>query len=308
MKIEKIQHIGIDIGRGYVKAYSEFDGNTYSCKFKSVRGLGKKIDFTEYEKPIFIEVDKQQFFIGDLAEKEGYSATPNLQDSKVSSIAQTLMWAALSEVAVSEQVKIMLGIPNKHYKRSILNEIVDTYKGKTIKIKNKITNSYKTVTIRDISIYREADAALLYHVNQNPELKDKYVALASVGFRTTELCYYDKGLKFNDRLSNTIEDGNKTALQYVQSILKDRDIIKPLNEIDSSTDYDDLKNEAYVALSAAIQNHIENNWINLKEISVFIAGGTALKLNLPKKYQLIDDAQMATSKGLWLLATQFFNK
>ena len=73
MKIEKIQHIGIDIGRGYVKAYSEFDGNTYSCKFKSVRGLGKKIDFTEYEKPIFIEVDKQQFFIGDLAEKEGYS-------------------------------------------------------------------------------------------------------------------------------------------------------------------------------------------------------------------------------------------
>ena len=305
-KVCKVQAIGLDIGRGYVKGYSEFDGKKYSCKFKSIRALGRKMDFSEYESPIYIEVDNQDFFIGDLAEKEGHNPTQNLQDSKVTKIAQTLIWAALNEIAASEQVKIMLGIPNKLFKRSVLTEIVETYKGKTVKIKNKITNSFKEVTILDISIYREADAALLYHVNEHPALKNGPVALASVGFRTTELCYYDKGLKFNDKLSNTIEEGNKTALEYIQKRLKDREIMKTLGEIDSSNDYDDLKELAYESLSGAMQNQIESNWINLKELAVFVAGGTALKLNLP--YELLEDPQMATSKGLWLLATQTFCK
>ena len=241
MKIEKVQHIGMDIGRGYVKAYSEFDGEKHSCKFKSVMGLGRKMDLSEFKKPIHIEVDGIEFFVGDLAEKEGHNPTQNLQDDKTTKIAQILMWAALNEIAASEQVKIMLGVPNKNFRRSILSAIVDTYKGKTIKIKNKVTNSYKTVTIRDISIYREADAALLYHVNEHPTLKNGPIALASVGFRTTELCYYDKGLKFNDKLSSTVEEGNKTALEYVQKVLSSREIMRSLSEIDSSEDYNDLK-------------------------------------------------------------------
>ena len=306
MKIEKVQHIGMDIGRGYVKAYSEFDGAKYSCKFKSVMGLGRKMDLSEYENPIYIEVNGIEYFIGDLAEKEGHSPVQNLDDDKTNRIVQVLMWAALSEVAASEQVKIMLGVPNKDFRRSVLNSVTETYKGKNIKIKNKVANSYKTVTIRDISIYREADAALLYHVNQHPTLKNGPVALGSIGFRTTELCYYDKGLKFNDKLSKTVEEGNRTALEYVQKVLSSRGIMKALNEIDSSNDYDDLKEVAYDVLSGAVQNQIKSQWINLKEVAVFIAGGTALKLNLP--FEIIEDAQMATAKGLWLLATQNFCK
>ena len=30
--IQKVQYIGLDVGRGYTKAYSEYDGNVYSAK------------------------------------------------------------------------------------------------------------------------------------------------------------------------------------------------------------------------------------------------------------------------------------
>ena len=48
--IKKVQYIGMDVGRGYLKAFSVFDGAEYSCKFKSVVGLGRTIDLSEYAK------------------------------------------------------------------------------------------------------------------------------------------------------------------------------------------------------------------------------------------------------------------
>ena len=74
--------------------------------------------------------------------------------------------------------------------------------------------------------------------------------------------------------------------------------------IDSSDEYQALKDTAYEVLSESIANDIEQTWINLPEIAIFTAGGTALHLKL--EYELIEDPQMATAKGLWLVATKKF--
>ena len=311
MNVQAVQYIGMDIGRGYVKAYSEHMGEVYQTRFKSIVALGRDMDFNEdfnkmeNQDKIYIEIEGKKFFCGKLAELEGFNPNQNERDDKTSPTVKRLVYAALNEVAVSSQVKIMLGVPHKLFKKEVLNAVIEAYKGKTIEIKNKITGTFKEVTIRDILIFREADAALMWHVRQYPTLKNGAVAMVNVGFRTTELCFYEKGLKYNDKKSNTLELGNKTALEYVERELSTSGTTRTLAEIDSSDEYDNLKENAYEMLSETIANRIEGAWINLNEVAICACGGTSQKLTLG--YEVIDDPQMATSKGLYLVAKKKFS-
>ena len=311
MNVQAVQYIGMDIGRGYVKAYSEHMGEVYQTRFKSIVALGRDMDFNEdfnkmeNQDKIYIEIEGKKFFCGKLAELEGFNPNQNERDDKTSPTVKRLVYAALNEVAVSSQVKIMLGVPHKLFKKEVLNAVIEAYKGKTIEIKNKITGTFKEVTIRDILIFREADAALMWHVRQYPTLKNGAVAMVNVGFRTTELCFYEKGLKYNDKKSNTLELGNKTALEYVERELSTSGTKRTLAEIDSSDEYDNLKENAYELLSETIANRIEGAWINLNEVAICACGGTSQKLTLG--YEVIDDPQMATSKGLYLVAKKKFS-
>lgn len=306
----EFQKIGIDLGRGYTKGYSNFNGEKH-CLFKSVVGQGRSLDFSEYEDPIYIEVDGEDYFCGILAEKEGDNITQNSKDNKTSRTAKKLLYAVLNEIAVADKVKIMLGVPNKMFRKSTLTQIQDAFLGKTITIKDKINGSTKVITIKDISIFRESDAALLYTINTHEnklDLHNKITGMATIGFRTTELSYFDKGMKFIDSKSKTLEKGNRSVLDYVRKkIQNDLDLMKELNEIDSSNDYDDLKNIGYANLIENIDNDIENTWINWPEMKIFIAGGTSLNIKeVPTKFEMVKDPQMVTAKGLNFIAEKRF--
>ncbi|WP_455798955.1 ParM/StbA family protein [Clostridium butyricum] len=302
---QEFQIIGLDIGRGYVKAYSEFENMTKQCIFKSVVGLGRSMNFENYKDPIYIEVDGEDYFAGILAENEADNPIQNLKDDKTSLVAKKLLYAALNKVAISENVKIMIGVPNKLFKKSVLLEIQKEYKDTSVKIKDKITGAYKNINIIDVSIYREADAALLWHVRKCSEF-DNDLCMVTVGFRTTEIGTYNNKMKFNDKLSKSIELGNKTALEYVQRKIKDDDnVMRSLSEIDSSDRYDSLKKVAYNNLSEKISQEIEGLLINLSEYDVFIGGGTSLNMNFDG-YDVIPDAQMATAKGLFTVGNKVF--
>ncbi|WP_049043233.1 ParM/StbA family protein [Clostridium sporogenes] len=301
-----VQIIGIDLGRGYTKAYSEHNELKKQCLFKSVIGIGRNIDFSNYDRPIYIEVNNQDYFAGILAEEEGYTPTRNSKDSKTTSTVEKLLYAALNEVAVEDEVKLMIGVPYKTFRKSTLNEIENKYKDKKVKIKDKINGGYKDINIVDVKIFREGDAALMWEVREQKE-NQQPIGMVTIGFRTTELSYFDKGLKFNDKLSKTIDNlGNRTALEYVQNELETKNISKDLNVIDSSTDYDIMKKNAYQVLSERISQEVEDNWINLAEMNIYIAGGTALNMEFDKQFKLVDDPQMATAKGLFLVGTRVF--
>ena len=305
MRNEEFQIIGLDIGRGYVKAYSEYENMSKQCIFKSVIGLGRYMNFENYTDPIYIEVNGEDYFAGLLAENEGDNPIQNLKDDKTSAISKKLMYAALNKIVVCENVKLMIGVPNKLFKKSVLLEIQKEFKGIEIKIKDKITGAYKNVNIIDVNIYREADAALLWHLRNSNDF-DNDLCMVTIGFRTTEICTYNSKMKFNDKLSKTIELGNKTALEYVQRKLKENDIMKETNEIDSSDRYDKYKNIAYENLAEKINQEIEGLLINLKEYDVFIGGGTALNMKF-EDYNVIPDAQMATAKGLFKVGKEMYS-
>lgn len=298
------QIIGLDIGRGYVKAYSESNGKGKECIFKSIIGEGRDLDLSTYEEPIKIEVDNQDWFVGLLAEKESQTSVRNSKDSKITETVKILLAAALSQVAVEENVKIVLGVPYKSFRKTVLNEVIETYKGQTIKVKDKINGGSKEIKIIDITIYREGDAALYWELKDKDN--EKPVGLASIGFRTTELSYFEKGLIFNDKKSDSLEFGNRSVMNNVKDKLMELGIIKEINEIDTSNDYNALKERAYKIASENIEQQIEDKWVNLNEMDIYIAGGTALNMQFDEKFKLVQDTQTATAKGLWLIGTRIF--
>ncbi len=299
------QIIGLDIGRGYSKGYSEINGLVKECMFKSIIGEGRALNFADYEAPIMINFKNEDWFIGLLAEQESQTPIRNSKDSKTTETVQTLIAAALSQLAVEEEVKVVLGVPYKSFRKSVLEEVVETYKGKEIKVKDKINGGTKEIKIVDIMIFRESDAALYWQVRDNKN-NNKPVGLLSIGFRTTEMSYFDKGLKFNDKKSDTIEFGNRSVMNNVKDKLLNMGIIKDVNEIDTSNDYEDLKKKAYKIASENIEQQIEDKWINLGEMDIYIAGGTALNMSFDSRFKVLADAQMATAKGLWLIGTRTF--
>lgn len=299
------QIIGLDIGRGYSKGYSEINGLVKECMFKSIIGEGRALNFADYESPIMINFKNEDWFIGLLAEQESQTPIRNSKDSKTTETVQTLIAAALSQLAVEEEVKVVLGVPYKSFRKSVLEEVVETYKDKEIKVKDKINGGTKEIKIVDIMIFRESDAALYWQVRDNKN-NNKPVGLLSIGFRTTEMSYFDKGLKFNDKKSDTIEFGNRSVMNNVKDKLLNMGIIKDVNEIDTSNDYEDLKKKAYKIASENIEQQIEDKWINLGEMDIYIAGGTALNMSFDSRFKVLADAQMATAKGLWLIGTRTF--
>ncbi|MGV1040608.1 ParM/StbA family protein [Clostridium perfringens] len=299
------QIIGLDIGRGYVKGYSEVNGLNRECMFKSIIGEGRELNFKDYENPIMINYEGEDWFVGLLAEEESQTPIRNSKDSKTTTTAQILLATALSQLAVEEEVKIFLGVPYKSFRKSVREDVIATYKGKSIKVKDKINGGVKEVKIADINILREGDAALYWQI-KGKNCNEKPVGLVSIGFRTTEMSYFDKGLKFNDKKSDTIEFGNRSVMNNVKDKLLNMDIIKDINEIDTSNDYDDMKKKAYKIASENIEQQIEDKWVNLSEMDIYIAGGTALNMSFDNNFKVIEDAQMATAKGLWLVGNVAF--
>ena len=301
-----MQLIGCDLGRGFVKGYTEVNGKSKECLFKSVVGDAREMDFSKFENPIYLEVNNHDYFVGNLAEKESFNTIPNFSDSKVSNVASQLLYALLEKLAIDDTVGLMLGVPNKQFTKATLSEVRNKFLGLKVEIKNKITGRSKTVTIGYIKIFRESDAALYSVVATHKDriaLKNKRLGMVTVGFRTTELTYFDKNLKFNDKFSMSKEMGNRTILDLIQNNISKKGISKSLHEIDTENDYDALKNIGYKALIERVHQELEMNWINLREMRLFIAGGTAKNFKeIPSQFELVADPQMITARGLFYVA------
>lgn len=303
---QESQIIGADIGRGYTKGYTVYDGEASEYCFKSIVSLGREIDFDDYKDPIYLEVEGEEYFAGILAEVEGYSPTSNNMESKITLTAEKLLYALLDKLAVADNVKLVLGVPNKSYNKRTLTEVIEAYKGKTVKIMNNITKCYKKVFIEDISIFRESDAALFWELRDRTTT-NKPIGMVTVGFRTTEFTYFDKGMKFNDKKSKSLELGNKTALEYVQRELNDKyNLSKELFEIDSNTgDYDKLKGKGYRILSEKVAQEVDSYWVNTEEMDIYFGGGTTQRMKIYNG-TLVEAPQMATAKGLYIVGTRVF--
>lgn len=299
------QIISLDIGRSHFKGYTEFNGEKHEFICPSVIGDARELDWDKYDNPISIEVEGKNFFVGELAERESYTSIKNSSDSKTSLSALVLLSAGLNALAKEDRVKLMIGVPYDSFNRDTQNELIAKYKGKTLRIKNNITNMVKNIVIEDVNFYREADANL-FAIQENIK-EDKAIGIINCGFKTSEICFFDKGLKLNDSKSRTIHYGTQDALKIVQNVLSKRGVYKDLNEIDAEkVEYNDDKDMAYELMSEKIYQAIRETWLNFKDVQVYVTGGNALNLKLQDKFKMIDNPQMSTAKGLYQVGVEIF--
>lgn len=305
-----IQTIGIDVGRGFTCASSTHEGRLYECNFKSVVAVGRKME--EYPKMIKDNIHLEfntsgkECFIGELAEKEGYLTSPNVKDSKTTDTVEKLLLAAIFKLSIEKRVNVLLGVPYKIFEKATLKEVKDKYEGRRVVIKDCKTGAIKEILINKISIYREADASLAYYTRHLDKL-DKPHGMVNVGFRSSELCYFDRNFEYNNKKSATIEIGNRTALEYVQKCLQSSDekIMKTLYEIDSSNTYKELKETGYEMLKEMLKQEMENLWINEGEMEIVFAGGTPYyHFGDNFEYKIMEEAHMSTARGLSYIAKE----
>lgn len=302
-----VQFIGADLGRGYVKGYTLYEGKEKDCLFKSVIGEGRKdVEYKDYDQPIHLIVDDTDYFIGELAEKESFNSIPNFSDDKTTQTAEILLYALLNELAEAEFVKIALGVPNKAFSKEMYDNVIEKYKGKQVQIIDEVNNTIKKVVVADITIFRESDSALMHVVDNHTDRKQlpfHRLGMVTVGFRTTELTFFDKSLKYNNKFSKSYELGHKTVLEIIQKNLEKGGISKSLHEIDEDTEYKKHKEKLYNQLVERINQEIEMKWINHKEMRIFLGGGTVKEFaHTPKKFEVVEDPQMITAKGLYLVS------
>ena len=99
-------------------------------------------------------------------------------------------------------------------------------------------------------------------------------------------------------------------LKFVQDELQAQGLDKSLAEIDSSSNYDELKLKGNKALCSQFNRHLKDAWQNLSDVTIFCAGGTLLNLkDFPEfNYELVDqEPQMAVARGLFLVAEKQFS-
>lgn len=302
------QIIGIDIGRGAVKYYSKYGEEEISGKFNAVFGAGRNgINFKQWTDPIALEVNGNSLFFGELAIKESISQTSNIKDEKDTFVSEMLLIAALSKTARTKNVKILMGVPNRLFNKRSKEAIVNKYKGKIYKFKNNVTKENKEVYIADIDIFREGDAALVYL--QRGKTNSKPVALVSIGFRTTELSFYEPNFKFIDKRSASIGIGARDVLEETKKILESERIYKTVEELDIDSTYDDRKVLGYNIVANKIEQEIDSVWVNLGEFErIYLCGGTSCNIELsPTTFERVEDPQMATAKGLHFVGVRRFN-
>ena len=301
------QVVGIDVGRGFVKYYSKFGESEISGRFNAVLGTGRNgIKYSAWENPIALTINGNLLFFGELAIKESMNQSSNIKDEKDSFVSEMLLVAALSKVAKTKNVKILLGVPNRMYNKRTLETVITKYKGKTYRFKDDVTKENREVYIADISIFREGDAALVYM--QRGQTNKKPVGLVSIGFRTTEFSYYEPGLRFIDRKSTSIGVGARDVLEETRKMLEEERIYKTVEELDITSVYDDKKEMGYNFIATKIEQEIDSLWVNLSEMeNIYLCGGTSYKVDLnPSIFNRIDDPQMATAKGLYYMAVRKF--
>lgn len=302
---KEVQIIALDIGRRNCKVYSIYKGKEYKVLFSSVISDGRHIQFDKYDDPIFINVDNANYFVGNLAEKEGYTVTRNSSDSKISLTVKILIHAAILKVAKAPNVRLMLGVPSNQYRKSVLLKVIECYKDKYYTVRDNITNEFKTVYIEDVDIYREADAICIDVLNGDANGKD--ILFVSVGFKTTECSYYDKYGNYVDRYSTTIFYGHKDMLAYVQNKLRADGTVVDVIDIDSNVgDYDILKSEAYELASETLVQKLEEIVPNLDNVDVVLSGGTIKHLTLDERFNVTNDPMMNVSKGLFKVGEMLY--
>lgn len=346
-----IEHVSVDLGYGFVKAISSSGKRVV---FPSLVGRGfnlsvagmfgdKKNDISN----IHILYDQEDYFVGDLAEKESRTVSRIFEQERFEHVyTKILLNTAIQLVTEGKvgQFNVSTGLPldfyqaqRKEFQQSIigLQPLVEWKSGELKGEKVKIN-------INDALVFPQGASAvfsaLINHEGRftYPHLMEagNLIALIDIGFRTTDFIVVeiqeDSSFVPKVKLSGTIDEGVINLHQDIKQFYKSETGGADLNEFHMSRilkngfvtykgkriDFSDFIESSKKSIATNISDRLKAVWVDEADLfdAIFLAGGGGklfsqyIQPHFDGRIEVIQESQFANAIGYLRLGKIKFAK
>lgn len=329
--------VSIDLGYGWTKALSQEGG---AVSFPSVVGPGHD-RMPELVSPdpadIHVEVDGEEFFVGELARKESLGGTFTLERNKIRHRSTSVLLATAAAMTVPgsvPQVFLATGLPVLDYaaQKEEMENFLSSFRARVRFIEGPLAGEVREVRFARVLVFPQA-AGAVYSVLRSPDGRVRYgdflkdgsmIGAVDVGFKTTDFVVFEAGrsLKLRSDLCGTVDAGvydlyrplmmaftRKTGGRLddteVEELVRDGSIFYAGRERIFTREIAAAKE----SLSRKIRDRVEAHWGRKSDFlrAVFLVGGGALLLaqelsGLHPMVIPVDDPQWANARGFLAVA------
>jgi hypothetical protein len=190
----KAMLVAVDAGRAYVKTVVGNQKFSFPSKVSKAR---QRTFVQTLEDDMEIHYQGKEYFIGQLAEREGSFTRQMMTESKVNIETVLLILTALFKAGAIGDVKLVTGVPINMYKEDERTRLRAKLEGEHEVILN---GTYRKINITKAAITIEGGAAYWIHRRMGT------VRIVDPGARTTNYATFKDGI-FIDRESGTIPKG-----------------------------------------------------------------------------------------------------
>lgn len=233
--------VAIDLGFGYTKVKTSLGDKL--C-FPSVLGKKRKDSYLssflksdDYVVKIDIEGDKKEYYVGEMAEINGFSRKWNSDKSMDSKTIKVLALSALAILSNGEDIELKIGLPISLFQKYKLSE-----KNALEGLKAKVAvngEDAKEINIKSVDVGVQGLGAYFSIALDDKEDKTlSSLALIDIGYRTVDYLFVikgSKGMSLSDEFSGTLEDeGLNVALNDALRELKADEIEIGLSDLEKA--------------------------------------------------------------------------
>lgn len=325
--------IGLDIGFGFTKATNGRD----TIVFKSIFGDASEIQYREQmlgtptiEDHLHLTIDDQEYFIGELAERQSNVRSFTLdQNQFISDFSKVMALAAIGNLAErNEPVRVVTGLPISYYRRH-RDELKQRLKGRhALTLTDHQGDKLDTmVNITHVRVIPQPFGSLFNNMlNDMGEVRDKRyvrekIGVIDIGFRTSDYTVADK-TRYSERASRTTESGISKAFGLIAAKLREAtgvnvELYRLYDAVSrgeikikgKTIDLKPLTEQAFSRLATAIASEAERLWLDDWDIDLLVltgGGGAVLTPHLRPLLQgeVVDvdaasDARLNNVTGYW---------
>lgn len=335
----KVRNIGVDVGYGFVKATTGSNKYIFPSVVGEAREIRYKTDLTTNStlKNLIIEVDNEQYFVGDLAIRQSDLMQSTISDKRINSIENRVLFltafALLDGIGTGiSKFNLVTGLPVDEYlqyKDLLIDKLT---KDHVIKLVNGTKNDNKLIQIERCKVIPQPFGTIFnkllddYGNIQDKELASMNIGVIDIGFRTSDYAVANK-LEFVDKLSSSTTTALSTAYRIISRKLKEvYDINKPIHQLEEiirkrsftyngkDVDISDLVDKALSLTAGNIVSEINSLWPDIWEMDrIYITGGGGLALGdyfneYLDNYIVVPGGQFSNVEGYLKAAKRSFKK
>lgn len=315
--------IGLDIGYGFTKAYSEDEGGKQLVSvFPSLVATHDPNKDTFY-KPEQVKVNQQYFVVGDTVKECGYIEIPVVRNDFVYSAEYRALFAkaiaAVSENSKDDVHKVVLGLPPSFFSQEAIAEITGLINSSEIAVENG--KDVKKIRADQIIFMPQGMGAYVAYLADSGKPAGTTVII-DIGFHTADFVLIVNG-KYSFDKARSYPVGVKALYDRIKAgfskkhgffisdeavwlLLKNREIehFKQTYKYDCSQDIADYQKilVEYIKEFARLVSEI-----TVSEV-ILAGGGASILSSYIKNIEIVNFPWIANARGYYLYGRKVFDR